>query len=64
MLDAECYQHIKPPDPLTEPEVTTSRTLSHNAETVTIRTVPPTSSLAEGGSKTKHQHSNGDVRYV
>ena len=64
MLDAECYRHIKPPDPLTEPEVTTSRLPSQNAETVTIRMVPPTSSLAEGGSKTKNQHSNGEVRYV
>ena len=34
MLDAECYRHIKPTDPLTEPEVTTSRLPSQNAQTV------------------------------
>ena len=57
----ECYQRIKPPDPFTEPEVTTSRLLSHNAETTTISTVPPTSSVTQGGNTTKNQHTNGYV---
>ena len=59
MLDAECYQHIKPPDPLSEPRV-----LSHNETTATTKYVPTTSFVTQGESINENQHINGEVRYV
>nr|XP_022296033.1 uncharacterized protein LOC111105870 [Crassostrea virginica] len=54
----ECYQHVRPSDPLTEPEVTTS------VETTTIRNVAPTSSVTKGGSTTENQHSSGEIKII
>nr|XP_022286720.1 uncharacterized protein LOC111099646 isoform X2 [Crassostrea virginica] len=54
----ECYQHVRPSDPLTEPEVTTS------VKTTTIRNVAPTSSVTKGGSTTENQHSTDEMRII